>query len=80
MADFEPANNFEWELALGILQHRDHKERYKESAQEVELVIEKPENDRSVSRMISQDNTVDDPPIIQLTSAMREKRKAAKGK
>ena len=35
MADFEPANNFEWELALGILLHRDHNERYKESAQEV---------------------------------------------
>ena len=49
MAGFEPADKFEWELALGILQHRDKKERYKESVQQVELMISKTANDRSVS-------------------------------
>ena len=49
MAGFEPADNFERELALGILQHHHQKERYKETEQQVELVIRKTANDRSVS-------------------------------
>ena len=49
MADFEPANNFEWELALGILLHRHLKERYKEPVQDVELVLQKTVNDRNIS-------------------------------
>ena len=80
MAGFEPADNFERELALGILQNRDQKELYKENFEEVELMIRKTTSDRSVSRMISQDDTVNDLPIIQLTSAMRKNRKATKGK
>ena len=49
MADFEPADNFERELALGILQRLDHRERFKESVQEVEMVFKKTTNDRNVS-------------------------------